>query len=72
MPLLYKVDKIWGASAVEDYWAYVVGYYNRFYRLKAADNYRLQKWLRENIRSIKKQPLESCFKDVENDIYLGH
>lgn len=72
MPLLYKVDKIWGASAVEDYWAYVFGYYNRFYRLKAADNYRLQKWLRENIGSIKKQPLESCFKDVENDIYLGH
>ena len=71
MPLLYKVETIWGTEALTEYWERVLRYYRQFYRQKAVANYRLMKWLHENAASLKKQPLENCFKDLEEDIKQG-
>lgn len=71
MPLLYKVETIWGTEALTEYWERVLRYYRQFYRQKAVSNYRLMKWLHENAASLKKQPLENCFKDLEEDIKQG-
>lgn len=71
MPLLYKVETIWGTEALTEYWERILRYYRQFYRQKAVANYRLMKWLHENAASLKKQPLENCFKDLEVDIKNG-
>ena len=43
MPLLYKVETIWGTEALTEYWERVLRYYRQFYRQKAVANYRLMK-----------------------------
>lgn len=54
MPLLYKVETIWGTAALTEYWERILRYYRQFYRQKAVANYRLMKWLHENAASLKK------------------
>lgn len=72
MPLLYKVEDIWGKDAIDDYWEYLLLYYKQFYLEKAKVNYRLMKWLRENKSSLQKLPLEHCFADIAVDTRQGY
>ena len=72
MPLLYKVENIWGKDAIDDYWQHLLLYYKQFYLEKAKVNYRLMKWLRENKSSLQRQPIEHCFADIAVDTRRGY
>lgn len=72
MPLLFKVENIWGEDAIDDYWQHLMAFYRQFYCDKARTNHRLLKWLRENRSSLQKLPLEHCFTDLAVDIRRGY
>lgn len=72
MPLLFKVENIWGADAIDDYWQHLMAFYGQFYCDKAQTNHRLLKWLRENRSSLQRLPLEHCFTDLAIDIRRGY
>lgn len=68
MPILFKVENIWGEDAIDDYWQYLLAFYRQFYCDKARTNHRLLKWLRENKSSLQKQSLGHCFTNLAVDI----
>lgn len=70
MSILYKVHQLWGEAEVQVCIDYLLIYYWQVYRFKAASNYRLMKWIRENTKSMEGQNIKICFEHQGIDQYI--